>query len=198
MTEIKRTKRYPQSRTEDIVDAYMRGWNDALDAVQNGKFHIADTPQTDCDTCKHYKLACELFSEICKYEPTTQTKTQNSNLTFEKDECAKEYEELGLKELKGLINADRKTENSSEKPNNCETCRNKGFEGCEQPCLGCGCCGLYEPKTEPMKTADYCDICKRDMCEVCIADATNPYCVPSHYEIRYEPKDEPQTDCAWK
>ena len=44
---------------------------------------------------------------------------------------------------------DHKTENSSEKPNNCETCRNKGFEGCEQPCLGCGCCGLYEPKDEP-------------------------------------------------
>ena len=97
------------------------------------------------------------------------------------------------------INVRSKTEqNCSEKPNICETCRNKGFEGCEQPCLGCGCCGLYEPKTEPMKTADYCDICKRDMCEVCIADATNPYCVPSHYEIRYEPKDEPQTDCAWK
>ena len=48
----------------------------------------------------------------------TQTETQNSNLTFEKDECAKEYEELGLKELKELIEADRKTENSSEKPNN--------------------------------------------------------------------------------
>ena len=53
MTEIKLTKRYPQSRTEDITDAYMRGWNDALDAVQNGKFHIADVQQTDksCDTC---------------------------------------------------------------------------------------------------------------------------------------------------
>lgn len=48
-------------------------------------------------------------------------------------------------------------------------------------------------KTEPMKTTDYCDICKRDMCEDCIADATNPYCVPSHYEINYEPKDEPKT-----
>ena len=47
MTEIKLTKRYPNSRTEDITDAYMRGWNDALDAVQNGKFHIADTPQTE-------------------------------------------------------------------------------------------------------------------------------------------------------
>ena len=43
----------------------------------------ADTPQTNCDTCKHYKLACELFSEVCKYEPTTQTETQNSNLTFD-------------------------------------------------------------------------------------------------------------------
>lgn len=50
MTEIKLTKRYPLSRTEDITDAYMRGWNDALDAVQNGKFHIAEQtePQTDC------------------------------------------------------------------------------------------------------------------------------------------------------
>lgn len=53
MTEIKLTKRYPNSRTEDITDAYMRGWNDALDAVQNGKFHIAEQtePQTDCTNC---------------------------------------------------------------------------------------------------------------------------------------------------
>ena len=47
MTEIKLTKRYPQSRTEDIVDAYMRGWNDALDAVQNGKFIISDDRKTE-------------------------------------------------------------------------------------------------------------------------------------------------------
>ena len=70
----------------------------------------------NCETCRHYTLACDLFSEICKYEPKdepkTQMKTQNSNLTFEKDECAKEYEELGLKELKELIEADRKTEHT--------------------------------------------------------------------------------------
>ena len=73
-----------------------------------------------------------------KDEPKTQMKTQNSNLTFEKrtmrdcynceryetedeciechyepkDECAKEYEELGLKDLKELIKADRKTEHT--------------------------------------------------------------------------------------
>ena len=53
MAEIEQlTKRYPQSRTEDVIDAYMRGWNDALDAVQIGKFHIdddrKDEPQADC------------------------------------------------------------------------------------------------------------------------------------------------------
>lgn len=82
MTEIKLTKRYPNSRTEDIVDAYMRGWNDALDAVQNGKFHIADTPQTDCETCKHYNphheaIACErcLDGKYNRYEPQTECRT---------------------------------------------------------------------------------------------------------------------------
>ena len=50
---------------------------------------VADTSQTDCDTCRHYKPACELFSEVCKYEPTTQTETQNSNSSFEKQtDCA--------------------------------------------------------------------------------------------------------------
>ena len=52
-------------------------------ADEERKWWLADTPQTDCDTCRHYKLACELFSEVCKYEPTTQTETQSSNLTFE-------------------------------------------------------------------------------------------------------------------
>ena len=63
----------------------------------------------------HEKAMAKVFAE--QTEPTTQTETQNSNLTFEKDECAKEYEELGLKELKELINADRKTKNCSEIPN---------------------------------------------------------------------------------
>lgn len=39
----------------------------------------SDEPQTDCETCRHYKLACELFSEVCKYEPITQTEIQNLN-----------------------------------------------------------------------------------------------------------------------
>ena len=106
-----------------------------------------------------------------------------------------------LAALKRLLDeeTDHKTENRSEKPNNSTISK------------------MEQVEDEPMKTTDYCDICKRDMCEYCIADATNPYCVPSHYEINYEPKDEPktqtetqnsnstfekadepQTDCPWK
>ena len=85
--------------------------------------------------------------------------------------------------------AEQTEPNCSEFPNNCETCRHYTL-ACDLFSEIC----KYEPKDEPMKTADYCDICKQDMCEDCIADATNPYCVPSHYEINYEPKDEPQTE----
>lgn len=87
MTEIKLTKRYPHSRTEDITDAYMRGWNDALDAVQNGKFHIADRkeePQTICKSCRKYP--CERYkrgmvsdkenvTECVVYEPKDESQT---------------------------------------------------------------------------------------------------------------------------
>ena len=51
-----------------------------VEGMKNLKMEVK---QTDCKTCRHYKLACELFSEVCKYEPTTQTETQNSNLTFD-------------------------------------------------------------------------------------------------------------------
>ena len=75
----------------------------------------------------------DTLAEALELYVSTQTETQNSNLTFEKDECAKEYEELGLKELKELINADRKTENNSEKPNNCEHITEDGVTCAKYP-----------------------------------------------------------------
>ena len=58
-----------------------------------------------CGTCKHREVPCgDLPCDVChgysNYEPKGEPQ----------DECAKEYEELGLKELKELIEADRKTE----------------------------------------------------------------------------------------
>jgi hypothetical protein len=93
MTEIKLTKRYPNSRTEDITDAYMRGWNDALDAVQNGKFHIADTPQTmpkdngstiPYDQYPHLVKTSSISRDSHEVAdtPQTETKNRNSNSTF--------------------------------------------------------------------------------------------------------------------
>ena len=67
---------------------------------------VEDEPQTD--DLQDWKD--RMWAEAIVTEPKTQTETQNSNLTFEKDECAEEYEELGLKELKELIETDRKDE----------------------------------------------------------------------------------------
>ena len=129
----------------------------------------------ECDMCK--------YKDTCGFDFQYETATRCMNILAE-----------ALRKL-----------NSSEKPNNCKdepqtyvinpqepTNNDKCFE-CDDFFTCGGQCNKIED--EPMKTTDYCDICKRDMCEDCIADATNPYCVPSHYEISYEPKDEPQTDC---
>lgn len=32
-------------------------------------------PQTKCENCNHYKLTCDLFSEICKYESKDEPQT---------------------------------------------------------------------------------------------------------------------------
>ena len=66
MVEIKLTKRYPQSRTEDIVDAYMRGWNDALDAVQAGKFIVNDDDRNpETPTMPELKNINDVFQYFC-------------------------------------------------------------------------------------------------------------------------------------
>ena len=168
MTEIKLTKRYPQSRTEDIVDAYMRGWNDALDAVQNGKF---------------------------------------------------------------IINDDRKTENSSEKPNNCEHITEDGVTCAKYPaCDDCldnplnkvkgserlvkgsektDCLDRYDRKTEPtiskMEQVDEPQTMLNDGTLVInVEDATKVSRVlvgddKNRGDLYYpDDEDEPQTDCAWR
>ena len=123
-----------KQRAVDIIESVL-----AKDEPTISKMEQVDEPQYEmgmgtlkCDNCSEYgsfkctKCDGEMYFKRLepkdepqfdkdinvrsKTEPKTQTETQNSNLTFEKDECAKEYEELGLKELKELIEADRKTE----------------------------------------------------------------------------------------
>ena len=85
-----------------------------------------------------YEATEIICNDYCKY-PNIESGNKLADIC---DKCP-------MNKCEDLRWADRKTESSSEIPNNCDTCRNKGFEGCEQPCLGCGCCGLYKPKDEP-------------------------------------------------
>ena len=97
-----------------------------------------------CDICDH--KGCEecIANALDEHCMPSQFKKQIE------DECAKEYEELGLKELKELIKADRKTEptgykmtpvdkdinvrsDSSEKPNNCEHITEDGVTCAKYP-----------------------------------------------------------------
>ena len=56
---------------------------------------------------------------------------------------------------KGLFIDGRKTENCSEKPNNCDTCRHNKLEWYSEVCDGCSKAhSNYEPKDEP-QTEEY-------------------------------------------
>ena len=176
-------------------------------------------PYRVCDICgEEYHKTHNCMKVKILIDPMRYTEMYGDLPIMSKwDICPKCSEDL-MSELMLKV-ADRKTENNSEKPNNCEHITEDGVTCAKYP--ACDDCldnplnkvkgserlvkGKDEPTIskmeqveEPMKTTDYCDICKRDMCEGCVADATNPYCVPSHYEINYEPKDEPQTDCDHK
>ena len=83
----------------------------------------------------------------------------------------------GLIDLK-VVEADRKTENCSEKPNNCDTCIHNKLEWYSEVCDGCSKAhSKYEPKTEPQ-----------------MGDAKP---IPLSNRVTHI-EDEPQTDCAWK
>ena len=150
----------------------------------------------NCEECEHWNDTEDGCADRhgCKTEPTIskmeqvdepQTYVINPQEPTNDDKC---FECDDFFTCGGQCN---KIEDEPRLTAKCLNCANGGSYKCSK-CDG----EMYYKydKDEPLKTTDYCDICKRDMCEVCIADATNPYCVPSHYEINYEPKDEPQTE----
>ena len=185
----------------------------------------------DMELCAMYKLVAagvRRYDDFCSYgerkdEPKTQTKTQNSNLTFEKDECAKEYEELGLKELKELIEADRKTEPTISKMEQVdkdinvrgkwETPPKFEHKGEITTCVSVPACLLEiedEPQTDGYMTAeqteDYRKMLDKAERKVYGNIEDEPHIVGKHADViiidepwyKEEPKDEPQTDCPWK
>ena len=120
------------------------------------------------------EVMADVVTPIVVMQPTVETKEVKY---FDEDEKAWKIGEVIV--------------NSSEKPNNCDTCKNKGFEGCEQPCLGCGCCDDYEPITQTETQNSNLTFEKRTMrdCYNCKRYETEGECI----ECNYKPKDEPQT-----
>ncbi len=116
----------------DALELYISTRTETQTETQNSNLTFKTLEY--CDICDH--KGCEecIANALDEHCMPSQFNKQI------KDECAKEYEELGLKELKELIEADRKTEpthdlrtkthecvkdthdktspNSSEKPNN--------------------------------------------------------------------------------
>lgn len=45
---------------------------DWLVEIADRKTDNSSEKPNNCETCEHYKLTCDLFSEICKYEPKTE------------------------------------------------------------------------------------------------------------------------------
>ena len=93
-----------------------------------------------------------------------------------------------------VVEADRKTENSSEKANNCEDFfreptaeeRKAVADYIDSISVPTGV-NVFDLMDEPQT----CDTCRfelycPEMCEGCC-----------EWDSHYEPKDEPQTDCAW-
>ena len=122
-----------------------------FEIIAKAKAHLLDatnidTAEDEMKVLDNFLFRCWQMGWLDRYDEQTEPQNDDEFKLFDREmlilliECQKER----IAELLA------KTEpNCSEKPNNCDTCRNKGFEGCEQPCLGCGCCGLYEPKDEP-------------------------------------------------
>ena len=65
-----------------------------------------------------------------------------------------------------------------------------------EPTVNTNCVNVIASRLEcEPQTEEYCDRCNHKGCDNCVADASNPHCVPSNYK----PKDEPQTAdvCTW-
>lgn len=48
-----------------------------LEVISDCKTESSLEKPNNCETCEHYKLTCDLFSEICEYEPKTEPTTED-------------------------------------------------------------------------------------------------------------------------
>lgn len=149
---------------------------------------IADTPQTETKTetqNSNVILVSDGVSEMIRC-----AMCNNPNQSYKGCDGACSYDEKLYKRIMDAIDESRVDTPQTDYPS-CETCKNKGVEGCEQPCLGCGCCGLYEAMTGndklKEKVVEFIKSCARCKHRPIGAMMCEESC-------HYEPKTEPQYD----
>ena len=94
MTEIKLTKRYPQSRAEDITDAFMRGYEQGKkDGLKVGKqivlgaFETYITADRKTEQTEPSDWKDQMWNEAVEAE---QTEPQTHDIRTETHECVKD------------------------------------------------------------------------------------------------------------
>lgn len=91
-----------------------------IEVISDCKTESSLEKPNNCETCEHYKLTCDLFSEICKYEPKDEP-------TISKME---QVDKLQTKDY-------------------CDICNHKGCEYCISDSRNPYCIpSNYEPRTE--------------------------------------------------
>ncbi len=132
-----------------------------------------------------YEAVETICKDYCKY-PDIESGNRLADIC---DKCP-------MNKCEELRWADRKTENSSEKPNNCDTCRyGKDKHRYAHICNECGV-GInnYTPQTETQAETQNSNLTfeKRTMrdCYNCKFYETEGECIECHFE----PTDEPQTE----
>ena len=94
------------STLADALELYISTRTETQTETQNSNLTFKTLEY--CDICDHKGCDECIANALDEHCMPSQFKKQIE------DECAKEYEELGLKELKELIEADRKTDKESE------------------------------------------------------------------------------------
>lgn len=181
MTEIKLTKRYPHSRTEDITDAFMRGYEQGKkDGLKVGKKIVLGAFETYITADRKTEPLDKDINVRSKTEPSfTATDFGKGTITRYKDEPQT------------------------------EECPFYDAIPCEWVCTEYGKC-KYKPKTKPQKWETPPKFEHKGIITTCVSVPLALIEDELQTEVRYSDRTdyqgandyvtqtEPQTDCSWK
>lgn len=168
MTEIKLTKRYPHSRTEDITDAFMRGYEQGKkDGLKVGKQIVLGAFETYITADRKTEPNCSEFPNNSTISKMEQVETMS---------CAEcKHRPIGAE--------------ICEEPCHYEPQTDWHYD--EQDATWYP----YKHEDEPQQKS--CATCKHALGNWDGESNNCGRCCGADRRF-YEPKDEPQTDCSWK